>query len=239
MTVSGNPSGDRPSDVLDAEHYPDLVLSGGLVAALCQAAAETGVSLGQIGPVSKHGGAAFKTATTSAARGEIVVRLGKGRRIFSISLDSSRGAFVWASGGTRDLKEVVKLMDAWRNGMSLRELGERFPFMAYDRLSLGYEDGTPVETQWAILLGAPEFSEYRGMLLKVHVNTHLGKMFPYFSHETLRLASDCFDRSSSGIFIDPRPDGSYFVWATNDKKGREARGLEEAVAAAEVMARRL
>ncbi|WP_306971706.1 hypothetical protein [Streptomyces canus] len=154
-------------------------------------------------------------------------------------LDSSRGAFVWASGGTADLNEVAALVDAWRNGISLRALVERFPFMAYDRLSLGYEDGTPIETQWDILLNSQEFTEYRNMLLRVRVNTYLGKMFPFFSHETLRLVKDCFDRNSEGIFIDPRPDGSYFIWATNNQMRREANGLEEAIAAAEAMTRRL
>lgn len=160
------------------------------------------MDVGDLVPTSVHGGAAYKTAKASSDLGDIVIRLGLGRRSFSISLDSARGTFVWASGGTDDLVEVARLMDAWRGGVQLREMTTRFPFMSYPRLSQGYEDGRPVKTQFSSAV-------------------------PLFLARYSLPGRDCFDRSAGGICVDERPDGSYQLWASYDETRGIAQGIEE------------
>ncbi|MFE1861723.1 DUF6193 family natural product biosynthesis protein [Streptomyces anandii] len=241
MLAAGGNSGDPglPAGPVDAEHYPDLALRGGLVAALVHLARERGVDLGEVEPLSGHGAAAYRTAGVESDRGKIAVRLGLGRRGFDVSLDSSRGTFVWASGETDDLLRVVLLMDAWRRGAPLTEIGDRFPFMEYGRLSQGYEDGTPVQTQWDILLEDEELADYREFFRQVRAHRRLGAMFPFVSHWVLRLAVDPFERDAGGIFVDPRPDGSYLVWSSKDETRRAAGDFGQAAEVAEALVRGL
>jgi len=193
------------------------------------------VDVGDLAPVSDYRGAAYKTAKASSGRGDIVIRLGLGRRSFSISLDSSQGVFVWASGETGDLVEVVGLMGAWREGAPLREICARFPFMSYPRLSQGYGDGNPVGTQWEILLDDERRERHRKVLVKLHTNDHLRTLFSSFSHGVLCLARDCFDRDAGEICVDERPDGSYRLWASYDETRRVAQGIEAVADTAEAL----
>jgi hypothetical protein len=155
------------------------------------------------------------------------VLLGLGRRWFAVTFDNVDADLVWASGGTDDLREVVAVLGAWRRGDTLRELGNSFPFMKYSRLSEGYERGTPVETQWEIILDDPRGSVRRDLLLRLHADDRLRRMFPSFSHETLRLAKDHSDRSAGEVLIDARSDGTYAIWSSVDDRVRSVTGLEE------------
>jgi hypothetical protein len=238
---SEHSNGINLSDILSADRYPDLIRLGGLAEALRQLSLAHGVDVGEIRSLSESGPSRYKTAKMDSERGPVVVLLGLESRIFSISIDSSSATFVWASGGTNDLREVLGVMDYWRRGVVLRELGERFPFMTYSRLSQGYEDGIPVETQWNILLSAEEYLSHQDLLQAVYSNDDLRGMFPFFSHSLLRLARDCFDRTAGEVKIDRRSDGSYMVESRSNRGSsrREAFQMDEAIRVAHAFSRDL
>jgi hypothetical protein len=161
------------------------------------------------------------------------VNVGLGERRFSIALDSAQGNYVWASGSTPELPEVVRLLDAWRQGVKLKELTDRFPFMEFQRLSQGYEDGNPVETQWDIVINDDAFREYGDLLEALHSDPRLRETFPFFSHWTLRMAKDCYRPEAGEILIQPRPDGSYRLWSSADSEEKtEFRRVDDLIRAA-------
>ncbi|MFK8908168.1 DUF6193 family natural product biosynthesis protein [Streptomyces sp. YS-3] len=198
------------------EHYADLIEHGGLQAAIVSIAREQGVDLGATESGLELEDPAWSAAQFSSPRGMVRIHLGRGTRRFGINLDSGQG-FVWASGSTTDLSEVAGVLILWRQGVKLRELSSRFPFMGFDRLSQAYEDGNPVETQWDILMGDDSFLAYRELLSALHADPHLSRMFPFFSHWTLRLAKDCHDVEAGELWVQPSPEEGYVVWSSSDE----------------------
>jgi len=182
MNFAEQPDRFDLATVLDAGHYADLVEHCGLAATLGRISRELGIELGEIRPTSEWPPAVYKTAQVASDRGPMRISLGLGRRFFSVALDNADANFVWASGGSTDLRQVVEVLDAWRRGATLRELGESHPFMRYSRLSQGYENGNPVETQWDIVIGDDTFRAYRRLLQALNADPDLRRAFPYFSH---------------------------------------------------------
>lgn len=214
MNPSGTAGQADPTDDPRLPHYADLVEQGGLWSAIVSIARERRLDLGVATELSEEGTHAWGMADFRSRRGAMRVQLGRGVRRFAITLDSDQG-FVWASGSTPDLSEVVKVMDFWREGAKLKELSNRFPFMEFDRLSQGYEDGKPVEAQWDILMGDDTFHEYRELLLALHTHPRLREMFPFFSHWTLRMLKSHCDPQAGEILIRPSAGGSYLIWSSS------------------------
>ncbi|MFJ8666972.1 hypothetical protein [Streptomyces sp. NPDC093600] len=214
-------------------HYSDIVEQGGLQPALVSSARTHDLDLGaaETDPVSqKHH---WSTAEFPSSRGAMRVHLGHGARRFAITLDSHHG-HVWASGSTEDLGRAAEAMAFWRQGATLGELHERFPFMEFDRLSQAYEEGNPVETQWGLLIEDDVFLSYRELLSMLRANGKLGRLFPFFSHWVLRLALDCYDSQAGELLIKPTPEGGYAVWSSEAPESkRDCNSLEEVVEAAE------
>jgi hypothetical protein len=139
----------------------------------------------------------------------------------------------WAAGGSRkggtdSLGEVAEVASAWLGGIRLVPLGERFPFMHFSRLALGYESGTPVETAWDIILtektAEDDFVPYREMVVAaLHADRRVRGLFPFFSHFTLRLGPDPHDPLFSVAHIDMQADGNYSVCSAPDGQGNQAR----------------
>ncbi|MFD5737226.1 DUF6193 family natural product biosynthesis protein [Streptomyces sioyaensis] len=142
----------------------------------------------------------------------MLISLGADRRWFSISIESD--VHPWASGGTDDILSAIRVLDAWRRGITLHELNTLFPFMHYDELAQAYEGGDPVATQWHQILaeGDPFFS--LPLLHKIHSNDRLRTLFPFLSHGTLRLARDHTDRTAGEIRITPLRTGEHQVEST-------------------------
>ncbi len=198
-------------EALDPEFYSDIIECGGLARAIEGAAHEYSVNLGAVRPQSKMRLALYRTASVKSNRGRVRIGIILGNRTFSMAFDSARGHFVWASGGTGNLVDVVQALDAWRNGCLLADMNRRFPFIQYPRLSLGYENGTPVETAWEILFEGASDSGRNELLATVYADERLRKLFPYFSHETLRLARNCYDREAGEFSVAWQPDATILV----------------------------
>nr|WSX50096.1 hypothetical protein OG409_14770 [Streptomyces sp. NBC_00974] len=230
MHATGHEENVNLSEILDVEHYADLVEYGGLAAAITCVSRRNGMDLGRIYPQATSGKGLYKTAHADSSRGRMSVLLGLGRRSFSLKLEG-RG-FVWASGSTSDLSALTAAMDAWRRGEKLRDLSRDFPFLEYGRISQGHEDGIPVETQWNIVLESERLRPYRDLLLSVRADARLRELFPTFSHDTLRLAVDCYDREAGEIVIQVLPDGSHSVLASADEVSDTLAELAGAAASA-------
>lgn len=220
-----------PGDPL-LRHYADLVERGGLREAIVSIAREHRIDLGTPPDHSESEPQAWSTADFASQRGAMRVHLGHGARRFAITLDSGQG-YVWASGSTTDLSETAEVMAFWREGAKLRDLGNRFPFMEFDRLSQAYEDGNPVETQWEIIIGDDNFLGYRKLLLALHADSNLREMFPFFSHWTLRMSKDCYDTQAGEILIQPTASEGYIVWSSlKPEQKMEFNRSEDLVSAA-------
>ncbi|MFI6793021.1 DUF6193 family natural product biosynthesis protein [Nonomuraea sp. NPDC050383] len=215
-----------PSEYLDAELYPDLTQLGGLASAIRQLARDNCIELEKVD--AEPGAARYITAKIPLSRGRISVLLGAERRWFSVTIEGN--AHVWASGGTNDLLAVVEMADSWRQGVTLRGLADRFPFMSYSRLSEAYESGDPVSVQWDHLLGDAAFRQQANVLQAVHRADRLRMLFPYVSHGTIRLALDHLERRAGEIWIAPLADGRFRVESTNSRDSRrEVGSVEDAI----------
>jgi hypothetical protein len=201
----------------DAECYPDLVESGTLAHALRRVAEECGVDLGEIRP-GEQGSDVYRRARLEAGRGPIWVKTALHKRNFLISLTNSAGGaggWGWPEGGTASLDEVVEVVAAWQGGIQLIPFGERFPFMRFSRMAVASERGTLVETAWDIVLTEnleeEGYARYREMAVALHSDPRLRRLFPFFSHVTLRLKLDPYNLETGGIYVDLQDDGRYSV----------------------------
>jgi len=188
---------------LDVRLYPDLVERNGLAQAISHIARESGIDLGDIS--SEAGAGRYKTAEVASDRGVIQVLLGAESRWFSVTI-SGQG-HVWASGGSVELADIVRVIDSWRRGVGVDDLRSRFPFMELGSLAIEYERGQPVHAQWAKLLADQDLVVIRPLLVAARSNRRLAPLFPYVSHLTrLRLMRDHKDRSAGEIWITQRAD---------------------------------
>ncbi|MFB9624234.1 DUF6193 family natural product biosynthesis protein [Nonomuraea helvata] len=211
---------------LDAEFYPDLIQLGGLASAIRQLARDNGIDLERVD--AEPGAGRYITAKIPSNWGRVSVLLGAERRWFSVTIQGN--THVWASGGTEDLLSVVQMADAWRQGLALRGLADRFPFMSYSRLSEAYESGDPVSVQWDHLLGDAEFRQLADVLQAVHRVDRLRMLFPYVSHGTIRLALDYLERRAGEIWIVPLAGGRFRVESTSSRDARrEAGSVDDAI----------
>ncbi|MGG2461618.1 DUF6193 family natural product biosynthesis protein [Streptomyces sp. RGM 3693] len=219
------------SEVLSAVNvdlYPDLVHYGGLTSAIIRISMENGAELGSIRPASESRQGRFVTAEVKSERGPILVFLGAEERWFSISIEGD--GHQWAGGGTDDLLTVIKVLEAWRRGVGLKELRTRFSFMHYDDLAEAREAGDPVSFQWIRLLADEQFSSARPLLRQIHSNGKLCTLFPAFSRGVLRLAKDYSDRTAGEISVTPLRGGHYRVESTDPgANGREVDSMDGAI----------
>ncbi|MEE1797666.1 hypothetical protein PUR57_03065 [Streptomyces sp. JV176] len=195
-------------------HYPDLVEQGGLRAAILSMAREQQVSLGIAADEGRLTSQEWSGAEFASPRGVMRIVLGRGSRRFAITLDSDIG-HVWASGSTASLHKAVEVLSFWLREGRLRDLANQFPFMEFDRLSLAYEDGNPVEVQWEIIIGDDSFLLYRDLLLALHADANLRVMFPFFSHWTLRMLKDCYDPQAGEICIKLEPGKGFVIFSSS------------------------
>lgn len=137
-----------------------------------------------------------------------------------MTLDSEQN-YVWASGSTEVLSDVVGVMGAWRDGIGLVGLGEAFPFMEFTRLALAYEEGNQVAVQWGILVDGNSFPSYRDLLIALREDRKIGQAFPFFSHGTLRLSNDWEDPDAPEIWIRSVGDASFALWTLGNPEQRQ------------------
>jgi hypothetical protein len=183
------------------------------------------------GPVEARPGArALIDAHLTSERGNIIISLDPGERAFGV-LFGGRG-HEWARGKTSDLREAAHAAQAWRAGLTLRELAWRYPFMNYTGLAQAYEDGTDIEYRWQWLLDDPDLGPYWPLLRALHADRTLGSLAPSVSHRNfVRLELGPRARSYAEIHVIQLRD-EFQVEASWDMNPRTASTVEEAVALA-------
>ncbi|MET9107928.1 hypothetical protein [Streptomyces zhihengii] len=233
--LNGNDESQGPS-VTDSrkEFYADLVELGGLAAAIQTVARRRSCATGFDEEFFSVSGDAFSAATFPSPRGDMRVNLGLGVRRFAVTFDSDQ-EHVWASGSTESLSELVGVMGSWINGIRLPELHQQFPFMEYTRLALAYEEGNPAQVQWDILIESEIYAPYRAMLAALRGSDEISRLFPYFSHWTLRLKGNGADSDMPEICVQSAGDGGFSVWLSGNHETRQEcadlEGLTPAVTA--------
>ena len=147
------------SSSLDSDLYSDVIAAGSLVGVIQQAAASLGVDLGIDGG-EQPSLLQAEVASVVPNRGPARVMLAAKERLFLIS------GFLYQirilSGSTSDLELLVKVVEGWRTGASLREIERAAPIIHISDLAESTERGPAeaVEARWRLerefLRGCPE-----------------------------------------------------------------------------------
>ncbi|MFF4098391.1 hypothetical protein [Streptomyces sp. NPDC001903] len=106
--------------------YPDSVASGGLGAAMEEAAALHGCDIGPVGSAST-------VVSIETGRGVLSVGLAADERLFLIGIHIP--GFTWATGSTGEVGLLVEAVSAWREGISLDDFEAKFEFMRIGELT--------------------------------------------------------------------------------------------------------
>lgn len=204
---------EETSDLLGGGLYPEIAKEGDLASVMASLATRSGINLGVIS--ARPGAGGRVTAEVASDKGSLLVQLGAESRWFFVTLIV--GGRVWASGGSVDLIDIIRVAELWRMGVGVEGLLSQYPFMVAGELALEFDQGDPVAVQWKSLLSDPDLVDLRPLLLAAHKNHLLTHRFPYVTHLTmLRIMRDHRDRAAgevwitwtSGIFRveDPRKD---------------------------------
>ncbi|WP_406057907.1 hypothetical protein OG462_14805 [Streptomyces sp. NBC_01077] len=182
--------------------YPEVAASGGLVAALRQAAELRGCDIG-LPPWATD---AVGIETT---RGYLSVDTAAEERLFR--LRTHIPDFGWDIGSTDDLGTLVEAIAAWREGVPIGELKERFDFLDLDEFTGALEAGEPTSSQWANLLSSEYYRGQRSLLLRLHADEVLRNAFPTMTHRTVRLQVDPMHWMSRQVRVHEPDEGRYEV----------------------------
>ncbi|MFD5465295.1 DUF6193 family natural product biosynthesis protein [Kitasatospora sp. NPDC127059] len=229
---------------MNPDLYPDVAAAGSLAAALESAAAELAVDITLVpgvwrGASSANIAAPAGTAPPGPARRPLQVHLAVKERRFLVSGRSLGVEMI--TGGTADLRDVVRAAMAWGSGRNLRELRERFPFLASSELAEAHERGAAavVGLQWGWLreraLREPEFTGFGLLVEAAGAEPKLRQLYPVVSHRVLvflpRTGVPC---GAVVIAIAPADDGFPYQVQRFPHGGliAEAGTAEEAVALA-------
>ncbi|WP_435612096.1 DUF6193 family natural product biosynthesis protein [Streptomyces sp. bgisy159] len=217
--------------MINFDLYPEIRDAGSLSSAMAEVADKVGLDLAGVCSQSEGGSGVISTAQVDSSRGKILVWLDESTRTFFVGVQEGR--FVWAEGATDDLAALVAASVAWRDGMSVGEFAENFPFMVLTRLAREREAGDPVRAQWDWLLNSEIFEDERPLVEAAHAEYRLRRLFPNLSHGTLRLSANFGVQGSREIHIKPLDSGRYRVEDTSvPGSSFVAGGLMEAVVSA-------
>lgn len=201
---------------MDLTPYADIVEAGGLGPALDREARLQSIDLGPISVPVGDREYVYAHATVADARGWVAVSLAVDQRSFGISI--ANPIHGWAMGESYDLAEVVQVAAYWRNGATLRQLHERFPFMTYSRQAQGYEDGDSLNVRWDDLLEDKDLTLIRPVLQAARSNEALQRTYPSVTHFRMaRFEVDNTRRQLGEVRITITAEGRYEVesdWVT-------------------------
>ncbi|MCX4845252.1 DUF6193 family natural product biosynthesis protein [Streptomyces sp. NBC_00893] len=223
--------------MINFDLYPEIQDAGSLSSAMTEAADRVGLDLVGVCSQSEVGSGVISTAQVDSSRGKVLAWLDESTRTFFVGVQEGR--FVWAEGATDDLADLVAASVAWRDGMSVGEFAENFPFMTLTRLAKAREAGDPVPAQWDWLLNSEIFEEERPLVEAAHAEYRFRRLFPNLSHGTLRLSTNLGVQGSREIHISPLGAGRYRVEDTSVSGSSFDAGslMETVVAAAEFLDR--
>ncbi|MDX3451275.1 DUF6193 family natural product biosynthesis protein [Streptomyces sp. ME02-8801-2C] len=230
-----HPAGYPPAIQPDPLLYPEVAATNGnWVAALRDAAADMHVDLGTVsGPESPTDSRRLIVASVDASRGSVVVTLGEQERVFGIRIWWT-GVGEAAFGRTAELQTVVNVAHAWQAGASVRELGDRWPFLEIHGLTLAHERGEAVAFKWQIVRNTPDRLIDHDIVEAAYANPLLRSLFPLISHGSLQFSRCTRDPWSYDVpSLVPQLGGGWR--ALRAHKGRDipdhiAQTPEEAVA---------
>ncbi|MFJ4189779.1 DUF6193 family natural product biosynthesis protein [Kitasatospora sp. NPDC089509] len=173
---------------MDPDLYPEPAAAGSLTAALEATAAELGADVSLV--PGTQGGTEAAILAAAPDRNPLRVFAAADRRGFGV-VGWSRGGVQMITGGTTDLRDVVRAAVLWSSGRSLREMCEQVPFLEHDDFAAAAERGpaAAVECQWrgirATAAETPGFPEYARLVEAAYAEPRLRQLFPVTSHWTL------------------------------------------------------
>jgi hypothetical protein len=213
-----------------SQYGRDVVQAGDLVQAVESLARQLQVDLGTVSAsrFSKRN----DSAHIDSHRGDIGVGIRADRGSFSMAI--SYGGHLLAAGDTDDLAQVVIASGAWRDGVPLASLQERFPFVRATDLGLAIDTGNQISFRWNQLLTDDELGAVRPFLRAAREDPRLGVLFPSVTHLTLvRMELDFADRTAGAVFVAQRRNGVFTVGATWSEDVHEAETVHDAVRSAD------
>jgi hypothetical protein len=172
--------------------YPDVTASGGLAPAMREAAKLRGCDIG-LGPW------AADVISIETTRGFLSVDSATEERLFRLGVHIP--GLTWEIGSTGDLGLLVEAVAAWREGIPLDELEERFEFMELDEFSRALESGEPTSSQWSDLLSSDFHRRQWNLLRRLRADEVLRNMFPTITHGAVRLRVDPLDGTSRQVLV--------------------------------------
>ncbi|MGJ5890525.1 hypothetical protein DF268_31805 [Streptomyces sp. V2] len=180
--------------------YPDVVASGGLGAAVREAARWRGRDVG----VPDW---ATEDVTVETTRGYVSVDPSDEERLFRVRVHIP--GFAWEIGATDDLGLLVDVIAAWRDGVPLDVLAEEFAFLELEEFAGALDRGEPTAAQWTDLLSSD--SGPGDLLRRLHSDEVLRNMFPTVTHGAVRLRVDPLNRASRQVLVHDLREGRYEV----------------------------
>ncbi|MGW2749202.1 hypothetical protein [Streptomyces sp. NPDC001450] len=172
--------------------YPDVTASGGLGPAMREAAQLRGCDTG-LEPW------AVDVVSIQTARGFLLVDPAPEERLFRLSVGIP--GFEWEIGSTGDLGLLVEAVAAWREGIPLDELAERFGFLKLDEFARALDSGEPTSSQWSDLLSSDFHRQQWNLLRRLRADGVLRNMFPTITHGAVRLQVDPLDGTSRQVLV--------------------------------------
>jgi hypothetical protein len=159
--------------------YPDLDMSDGLAESLQRLAAGLGLPFGDL--VEGFGGADLATD-----RGIVSIWVGAAERFFGVKIYEP-GVLEWASGGTVDIDQALRVAADWQGGEALDDLVSEFPFMTPGRLAYAFLEGRVAEAQWEDLLESEHHTGGQRLLVAIAPFGELRSYYPEISYGDLRF----------------------------------------------------
>ncbi|TYB43637.1 DUF6193 family natural product biosynthesis protein [Actinomadura chibensis] len=200
----------------------------GLAAALLEAAAAAGIDLDVRRPAETDP-TVLTSASVESDRGTFIVISGADPGLFSFWV-VSRGVRV-LSGVGGDLSAIAQVIDEWRSGTALREIGARWTFVNADINADERERGDLVALQWRELREDPDNDERIMPLLEAaHADPRLRALYPVVSHYRLlfsRRAAPPYE--FLGLKAYRGRDGAHVVAGQDDVPLKETPSAEEAI----------
>jgi hypothetical protein len=146
---------------------------------------------------------------SETARGFLSVDPATEERLFRLSVRIP--GFDWEIGSTGDLGLLVEAVAAWREGIPLDELAERFGFLELDEFARALESGEPTSSQWSGLLSSDFHRRQWNLLRRLRADEVLRNMFPTITHGAVRLQVDPLDGTSRQVLVDELDGERYEV----------------------------
>jgi hypothetical protein len=208
------------------ELYPEVMSAGGLGYALAAEARGQGVVL----KLDE------RTVSPMAFVGSdnVHVKVHMTGRVDRFWLEGWRLGVDLISGVTPSLAEVVSVCARWKDGFTLQQMTQRFPFLHYEAMAEAHEKGPAeaVEQKWRTMLDSESSRHPSTMtvLKEAHSRPTLRRLFPFTSVMDVHF-SRCtgYPFTHDAPWVEPLAEGEFRVAIMQPWHGDTARVVELAV----------